>query len=469
MKESVTLISGDKVGFETDYRDALPVNMYVVQRPILGADGYLMTYPGLSSVATGEGKDRGGIYNERFSEQYRVSGGRFIRVNNDGTITDIGAISGTNQVALPYSFDNQCIITDDRMWLYNPTDGLVEVVDVDLGDPIDGVWVDNYFFMVDPEWLFHTERGVDTSIDPSAYGTAEFSPDPNKGVSLTPDNKVIVWGRYSCEYFIFDSTTNFAFSRVETRAQKIGIVATHAKCEAGSLFYFCGGRKEDSVFIYELGIGSSLKVSTREVDKILAAYTEPELADMRMESRMEDNIQFVIVHLPNETLCLNVNIATAMGKELAWTILKTDVQGDSTYRGINGVYDANLGYWVYGDKRDTHIGKLDKDISTHYGDITEWLIYSPFMDLDSYTVDEIEITTIPGHTAVDDATVAFSTTSDGVAYSTEYWMQYGASYNYGQRFILRRGVGYVRDWIGFKFRGVTTSRMAYALMRVTYG
>ena len=80
---AVTLIKGDKVanGPETDYRDALPVNMYAVEKQILGAQGYLLNYPGLTQIGTGSGIDRGGIYNERFKDQYRVSGNKFISVS----------------------------------------------------------------------------------------------------------------------------------------------------------------------------------------------------------------------------------------------------------------------------------------------------------------------------------------------------------------------------------------------------
>lgn len=35
MRTLLTFIKGDKVSSKTDYRDALPVNMYAVRRPIL--------------------------------------------------------------------------------------------------------------------------------------------------------------------------------------------------------------------------------------------------------------------------------------------------------------------------------------------------------------------------------------------------------------------------------------------------
>jgi hypothetical protein len=59
MTESkLTLIKGDKVDSNTDYRDALPVNMYAVEKNILGASGYMLDYHGLTQVATGSGIDR---------------------------------------------------------------------------------------------------------------------------------------------------------------------------------------------------------------------------------------------------------------------------------------------------------------------------------------------------------------------------------------------------------------------------
>jgi hypothetical protein len=464
----VTLIKGDKISIETDYRDALPVNMHAVERNILGAVGYMLVFPGLTLIATGQGIDRGGRYNERFGKHYRTSGTSLVRVNTDDTVDVLGAMSGTEQVAMPYSFNTQCIISDGRMFLWDEdTSTFTEVTDPDLGDPIDGVWVDGYYFLTDGEFIYHTDINDETAIDPLKFATSEFSPDPTLGVSLTQDDKVMVWNRYSLEYFVNVATENFAFQRVETRAQKIGIVATHAKCESEGNWYITGGRKEEALGVYAVSVGSSTKVSTREIDKILAQYTEPELVDMRMDSVEEDNIHFIYVHLPNETVVFNANIAKSQGLDDAWFILKTGT-GDETYRGINGVFDGKRGKWVFGDKVNSNIGLFDNTVCTQYGEIAEWLLYTPLMSLDGQSVDEIEIETLPGNVVDDDATVAFSTTYDGVTYSQEWWTLYGEENDYNQRFYIRR-LGDVSDWVGFRFRGASKSRMSFALMKVTHG
>lgn len=469
MRLPVTLIKGEHVSSRTDYRDNLPVNMYAVEKPILGAQGYMLQYPGLTQIGTGFGADRGGIYNERFNQHYRVSGTKFVSVATDGTVTELGDVPGSGQARLQdlYGFNTQAIVANGRMFLYDPVAGFREVTDLDLGNPIDGVWIDNYYFLTDGEYLYHTDLNDESAIDPLKFATAEFMADPSLAVVKTSDNKVMVFGRYSIEYLSDDATANFSFTRIETRAQKLGIVATHAKTEVKDTFYILGGSRNDSISVHQVASGASKKVSTREIDRIIEQYAEGDLVDVRMESRSEKNTTFILVHLPRETLLYNETIAQKLGPEYAWSILKTDIQSSSPYRGINGVFDARVGAWIYGDIRDGTIGLLDERVMTHYDNKVEWLLYSPFLGLDGASIDQLEIQTIPGHNIEDDATVALSLTSDGVSYGTEYWMQYGEPNDYGHRFIARR-LGYVRDYVGFKFRGVSESRMAFALMNVEY-
>lgn len=464
----INIIKGDKVDSFTDYRDALPVNMYAVQREILGTKGYMQQWPGLTQYASGEGIDRGAVYNERFGQQYRVSDDNLILVSEDGTVTDIGEIAGSEQVAMPYSFNTQAIIADRKMYLYDGST-LSQVLDTDLGGPIDCVWVDGYYFLTDGEFIYHTDIDDETSIDPLKFSTAEFMPDKSLGLAKTQDNKVLVFGRYTLEYFVNAATANFAFQRVETRAQKIGIVATHAKCEAGGTFYITGGRKEEALGVHAVSIGSSSKISTREIDKILSAYDESDLADMRMESCMFEDTWFVIIHLPNETLLFNQTIASYFGREYAWAILKTDTTGSLPYVGINGVFDSNKGAWIFGSKRDDKVGFLDNSTPQHFGDNVEWLLYSPLLTIERASIDEIEMETIPGHTSAEDATVFISTTRDhGVTYDDEWTEMYGLSLDYNKRFIIRR-FGYVPQNIGFKFRGISSSRMSFAKLTLKYG
>lgn len=455
---NIPIIKGDRVSEKTDYRDALPVNSFAVIREILGTKGYMLAFPGISSFATGEGVDRGANFNERFGQHFRLSGEKLIKLNPDGTTENLGVIPGLNQAALPNSFNTQAIIADGRFFLYDQTNGLVEVIDPDLGYPIDGTWIDGYYFLTDGEYIYHTDITNESSIDPLKFATAEFMPDKSLGVSVTQDDKVIVWGRYTIEYFTNIAQANFAFKRLETRAQKIGIVATHAKCEAGPLWYITGSRKNDSLGVYAISVGQSEKVSTREIDKILAEYKESDLKNMRMEARKEEDYQFIIVHLPEHTLCFNETVARQIGATVAWTILES---GDKNYRAINTIFDSNTGFFICGDKFDNRIGKIDNTVFSQYDEPVQLEIYSPFINLETFSIDELRLETLPGTSPDNDATVGLSFTVDGLTYTPDYWMMYGEN----QRFIIYR-LGYVADWVGFKFRALTKSRMSFANLQL---
>jgi hypothetical protein len=468
MLTPINLIKGDKVATNTDYRDAIPVNMTAVAKPILGAAGYMLQEPGLTQFGTAFAYDRGANYNERFEMHFRTSGGRFCSISAGGVPTILGTIDGSNQCSLPYSFNTQGLVSNGRFFLYSPTGGFSEITDPDLGSPIDCVWIDGYYFFTDGEYLFHTDINNETAIDPLKFATSEFSPDPTWGVGKTSDNKVIVFNRFTTEYFVNAAQENFAFQRVATRAIKIGIIGTHCKTEVADTWFIMGGRKEESISVHQLGVGSANKIATREVDKIIGLYSEEDLRSTVLESYSEDGYDYMLVHLPNHVLKFNYTLAKSQGIDFAWSILKTDVLGDAPWRAKNGIFEPRVGYWVFGDKIDSRLGKLDSDTALQYGEIVEWLLFTPFMYLEDNSIDQFSIQTIPGFTATNDATVFLSLTYNGITYGHEVTINYGAPANYGQRFEINR-LGYVDNWFAFKLRGATRSRMAFATAWIDHG
>lgn len=278
----------------------------------------------------------------------------------------------------------------------------------------------------------------------------------------------MVFNRYSVEYFTNDASTNFSFTRLSNRAVKSGIIGTHCKAEIQGRWYTMGGRKEEDVGIHVISVGSSTKVSSREVDKLINKYTDAQLSLAVLEARVQDDYPYLIVHLPDETLIYNLKVAQVAGNDQAWSILKTDVLGDAQWRAKHGVFEPRKGEWVYGDKLDATIGILDNEVGTHYDKIAEWLLSTPFVYLESQSIDELEIEIIPGHTVDDDATVFLSLTYDGVIHSQEVTMAYGGPSDFDQRFIERR-LGDVSNWFAFKFRGATRSRMAFSRGFIRFG
>lgn len=469
----VSLIKGDTVDNNVDYRDALPVNMFAVNREVLGAAGYLINWYGLVDYADGLGVDRGAIWvsAEAFTGLYRVSGEKLISIDSDGTVTELGDIPGHGQVSMDYSFNNLAIVANNNLYYYNSDDGCRQITGIvdngdgtpigtSVGSPIDVVYVDGYFFLTDGADIYHSDITDEERYLALDFGNAQFSPDPSRGLGKNEDNEVLVFGAFTTEYFINVGTENFAFQRLQQKAQKIGLLGTHCKREMAGKWYTLSRRKESAPSFHVISLGNEQTISTRETDQILSTYTEEELSLTTVDVMIKDNVKFAIFNLANHALMFNESIAQTMGIDKAWSVLKSDVYGDAVYRAKDPVLDIRNGKWVVGDKRDSTIGLLDKSTCTHYGEVVEWLLFTPFVKMETLSIDKLEIETIPGIAPDNDATVSVSITENGRTYSKEWWQLYGENYDYGNRFYLRN-LGYVRDWIGFKFRGASRSRMSF--------
>lgn len=448
----VPIICGDKTKSDVDYFDAIPVNMIAVQRDVLGSQGFLYSHDGVTQLTTGQGIDRGAIYNERMGRSFRVSGQKLIEIV-DGNAVVIGDISGADLVSMDYSFNSLLIVASGRAFLYSGV-GLSEITDPDLGSPIDSCWIDGYYFFTDGEYIYHTDITDESSIDPLKFATSEISPDPTLAVGRTQDNLVIVFNRYSTEYFINEANENFAFSRLNQKAVSVGIVGTHCWCEMEGNIFILGGSKKAQVSLMVLGAGQAISVSTRTINKIISKYTEAQLSLCKIEPRVEADDQLVYVHLPDETLCFNNTIAQKFGLPSAWSYLKS---GQNEWRCINGVRDPKLNKWTYGDKIDSRIGVLDTTTAAQYNEPvhSEW--YTPLVPVEGMSVDSAEINTIPGFASTPE-NIFVSTTRDGAIYSQEWSQEASVPTQYTDRFIIRR-LGYVRKSIGLKFRSLNKGKI----------
>ena len=463
----IPLIKGDKVDSKVDYRDALPVNMTAINHPIKGAAGYMYQWPGLSLFADGVGVDRGArwVSASGIDGHYRVSGDSLVKVVGDGSIVNLGAISGSDQARIAYSFNNVAIVANNKLFYYNPTSGLREITDPDVGDPVDIVWADGYFILTDGEEIYHSDILDEESYSPLNFTNPQFRPDPAYGLGINEDNELIVYGQKTTEYYTNQGLDNFTYARIGLKAMKQGILGTHCKTELNGRWYCVSRREETSPCVTVVQGGGSKRISSREIDKVLASYTDDQLSSSTMDAFERDAVRYVMIHMPDKTVLFNENIADNMGPSMAWSILKSDVLGDNTYRGRNFVRSSDVSQWVCGDKQDGSIGLLDDAIATHYSEIAECLLFTPFVKLETLSVDEIEIETIAGFAPENDATVFISNTYEGVIYNKEWTQLYGQNLEYNKRFIVRR-LGYASDYISWKIRVASRSRVSFAYMKI---
>lgn len=464
---SIPFIKGDKVDSNTDYRDALAVNYYAVMRDIHGEKGYMLNYYGLSNFATGQGISRGSIWVARtgLEGQYRVSGQSLIKIEDDQSVTVLGTIPGTDQASLTYSLNNLAIVAGGNLYYYNPTNGFRQIVDPNVGSPIDIVWADFRFVLTDGEYLFQSSELDEEQYEPLDFSGSDFQPDKIWGVGLNDDNELIAFNELTTEYFVNIGQDNFTYTRIQLKAVKAGIAGTHAKAELKDRWYALTRRGNTQYQFSMLQSGSAESITSREIEKVLLKYTGEQLSKTVVEVFTKDAVTWMVAHLPNETLLYNETIAKAYGLDLAWSLLKTDVYGDADYRAKDAVYDPRFSKWCIGDKLDSRIGFLDDSVCTHYGDIVEGLLFTPILDMETLSINELKLKIIPGISPSNDATVFISRTDDMRIYSQEQTEQYGVSFDYNKNFTMRN-LGYVRSETAFKIRTASTSRMAFTRLDI---
>lgn len=467
---SVTLIKGDTLaGNGVDYRDAVPVNMYGVLKPILGAAGYMYQMPGITSFGQGDGVDRGGIWvsTPSFEGHYRVSGNSLIRVDQNGLSTVLGTVPGVEQVPMDFTFNNVILVADGKVYYYNSSAGLRVIPLLGFDKPIISiVFVAQFVVITDGQFIRHSDILDEESFPINNEAVAEFSPDKTLTLKKNEDNELVVPGQFSIEHFVFNAApTGFAFTPLDRKATKLGISGTMSIDEMDATYYLVGRREETSPSCYIYSAGTGQKIASREIEQILEGYTDDQLSVCTVDAISLDKVDLIFFHFPDQTYLFNATLAQAQGVDNAWSLVKTGTY-DADYRARNFVRDPRIGEFVVGDKLGANLGILDKKVATQYGEIAEWILYTPIIKLETMSINLLEIETIPGIVNdIEDATVFVSRTEDGRIYGKEWTELYGNRWDYNQRFEIRR-FGYVRNWIGFKFRGTSRNRMAFGLLNV---
>ena len=449
------LIKGTRADENAEWRDSLPKNMVGFFQEIAGAPGYLRTSDGLTEFASGFGVDRGGIWSERFNKHFRLSADRFVEVSQFGVVDDLGdptTIPGSDQATFENSFNSVAFVADGDYWRWDGSTLSNITKPVGAGDFLDMTWIDGYYIFTDGENLWNTTLADEEAFGANERAGSDFAPDSIVAVDKTTDNKLIVFNRYTTERFYNNAGPSFPFARIPNAAIPIGIVGTHAKASIGDgAWVVFGGSKEYSPSFYLL-TNSYQNISTKEIDAIIDTYSDFELVSMRIEFRDTRDQSLVICHLPRHTLVYDLTMSSKGGEHIwyQWT------SGDVPWRAINGVYDPrnvddSASSWIYGDRLNETIGKLDTTVCTQYGERVQWECRTPLVKIGT-TVREMEVLTAPGHGPSENPQVFVSTTKDGVIYTTDVMISQGGTGEYQKRLIARR-LGDYPNLFGLRLRG----------------
>jgi hypothetical protein len=392
-------------------------------------------------VAYGAGQDRGGI--EWQGVLYRVLGDKLCRVGADGSVAVIGMISGAGRASLTYGFEYLAVASDGQLWLYDGTT-LRRVTDPDLGPVLDVEWIDGYYLTTDGEFLVVTELNNPFEVNPLKYGSAEADPDPVLGV-LRLRNEIYAVNRYTVEVFANVGGAGFPFQRITGAQIQKGATGTHAVCEFDGALAFIGSGRDEAPSVYIGANGQAVRIATREVDEYLAEYTPDELAGAVLETITELAHEFLIVRLPRHTLIYDAASSRALQMPV-WFRMSSSLDGVGAWDAQNFV--RCYGGWHCGRVTAPQIGKLSRDVSSHWGETVGWQMTTPIVYGESRgaVFHELEAVALTGQAAFGlNPQIGGQYSTDGETWSQIRWIEAGRNGQRNKR-LSWRGLGLMSNW-----------------------
>lgn len=457
----IPILSGIYSDEASDFRSSLPVNLVPVPKGQGISNGYLRPADGINAFATGPGRDRGGIVWK--GVHYRAMGASLVKVGSTGGITVLGDIGDDAQPAtFDYGFDKLAIASNGKLFYWDGA--LTEVTDPDLGTVNDVLWVDGYYMTTDGTSIVVTELNDPTDVNPLKYGSAEADPDPIIAL-LKVRNEVAALNRHTIEIFDNVGGDLFPFQRIEGAQIEKGCIGKDACCVYMESIAFLGSGFNEAPGVYIGGNASANKISTREIDTLLLAYTEDELSGAYMEARNDKSNQLLYLHLPDRTLVYDAAASQVVG-EPAWHVLTSAVQGYERYRARSFVWANDQ--WISGDPIGFTLGAMTDLSSAHYGDQVRWefatgIIYNASAGA---LFHQMELVGLPGRIALgENPSIETSYSLDGEEWSTPRMISAGTQGQRQKRLVWLQQ-GSMRNWRIQRFRGDSDAFMSFARLEV---
>lgn len=452
----IPVLNGIYTDGNADFRSSYPVNLVPVPKDNGIAKGYLRPADGIVQFGEGPGVDRGGISWNGIC--YRVMGTKLVRIDFDGSTVMLGDVGPGGQVSFDYSFDRLAIASGGRLYYWDGA--LSQVTDADLGAVVDMVWIDGYFMTTDGEFLVVTELADPMAVDPLKYGSSEVDPDPIKGL-LRVQDEVYALNRHSIEVFDNVGGATFPFQRIDGAQITKGIFGTHCACVIDGSVAFLGSGRNEAPAVYIGSNSSASKISTREIDQILAGFTESQLAAAVVEARIDKGHQHIWISIYDRVLVYDMAASAVVGQPV-WFTLTTEIDGFGAYRARNLVWAYDR--WLVGDPTSSKHGYLTGSLSSHYGDVVRWefgttIVYNEGRGA---IFHQLELVCLTGRVALGaNPTISASYSVDGETWSQEKFISAGRIGDRGKRLVWFQQ-GHMRNWRIQRFKGTSDAHISIA-------
>lgn len=425
---------------------------------------------GIASFATGIGACRGQATFQ--DELYQISGESLIKIEADGTVTDISTaealpIAGAAQVRMAAGYTYLVItVKGDRGYAWNGVN-LVEITDIDYVDSVDVCYING-------RWVFVPEDGspafCSDALDPLtinslAFFDAEDCPDKNIGCENIR-NRLYLFGEETTQVFRDTGAGNQPFLPVDGASIQTGLVGSSAKVQYMNTVIFLGKDKFQNYGIFMVGSGEAPRVSNPAVDELLnESYTVDELRECIANRFQWKGSDIAVFRLQRHTLYF-VNGNFGFFASLA-TFEEHQLTGNEYTTWRANYITHCYGEYFVGDVQTDDIGKL-ADLETDYGAQVhkELQTFARGKRGDFFTAQSLEIDGLTGQ-ATPAGTLGLSVSEDGLLFGPRFYISMGELGRRTQRLVFEMigGLGFYENFMGIRLH--TTSNVEFAAESMT--
>ena len=233
----------------------------------------LLPRPGLSLFSTvGDGPIRGAI--QFLGVLYVVSGTSLYSIDEGGTATGRGTISGVGYVTMDVNTTQICIVARPNAWIYTPaTTTLTQVTDVDFPGSAAVTELDGYFIHAEPNdtgrfFVSNLDDGL--NFDALNFATAESDADPLVR-PFAQGGELLLFGQKTLEVWDNPGGGGFPFTRSAVSTIDKGLIALFSLAKADNTAFFVGSDK----ICYRLSGYTPVRISNHGIEDVIAATPDP--------------------------------------------------------------------------------------------------------------------------------------------------------------------------------------------------
>ena len=304
---------------------------------------------------------------------YFVVGNSIVSVALNGSVTNLGTITGTVRVSMA---DNGTLLVivvpgGDAFVFSNIDNTLTEITDPDF-QTSDSVTFYRGFFVfttTDGKQLFVSNLNQPLVFDALDFGSAEGDPD-RIVTQIVDHDELSIIGSETTEVFRNVGGADFPLQIIPGAFTQKGAHTKYGVVKFDNTYMFIGGGENELTAIWRQSSSSSaVKVSTDAIDNAIQDFTEEEISNAFAMTFSKKGQFFAIfsfnsIRIPGKTFVYN-GTASALAGFSIWFEFQTGIF-DAPWR-VNAIVKA-YGKLLCGDAIDGRIGELVNNVYTEYGD-----------------------------------------------------------------------------------------------------